>query len=502
MIAPTSIKTFFYANLILALLAAALVSCQSTAGRIQEGENPGVATGPEAEPGPGPEAPDAEPTPPPVGGNVIVDERPDRKGRPVRTYFYGAELIREKVEIDGVPVTRVSIVGGATIQHQGVYIMAPRIELVAGQKGRCVGGVTVRDPQNGVTIRALSADYDRSAQRVDRGGLPYLVARRGNATPTLVTTTAMVRDLAKNESILEGDVRIIHGEFTVLGDRGRLIDSENRLVLEDNPMILGRDQFFAGKHLIYYLNQKEIHLDGDIIQLGRQVENVVVESAPEPVAPRIVSLEVFARGGGRIPAPETAPRTERRVIDSVLSARRIIYRFPDGGERVTEVEGDVLLTRGDLLIQTPSLLADGNDFARIHTEKGVFMHDRKENIQVRAGTMEYARREETLRLEGDPQIDFFKKDSAEKTATLFGAVIERDFKSGRTQARGDVRIVRDTYTASGELATYHEDEDVVILEGDPRLKDRGGEISCEKVLLYPKKNRVLLLNRITGFRLD
>ena len=218
--------------------------------------------------------------------------------------------------------------------------------------------------------------------------------------------------------------------------------------------------------------------------------------------PRIVPLETFARNGGRTFDPDATRRTEKRAVLSLLSANRIVYRFADGLPPVTEVQGDVLLTRGGLLIRTPVLKADGDGFNRIYTQKGVFMHDRDQHIKVRAGSMEYGRKEETLRLESDPRIEFLEKDSEEITATLHGAVIERDFKAGRTQARGNVRIVREAYTASGELATYHEREDVVILEGDPRLKDKGGEISCEKVLLYPKKNRVLLLNRITGFRLD
>lgn len=449
------------------------------------------------------DVPPADAGPPADGQNVIVDEAPDRQGRPVRTYFYGAELIREKVEVDGIPVTRVSIVGGATIQHQGVYIVAPRIELVAGQKGRCVGGVTVRDPKNGVTIRAASAEYDRGQQRVELSGRPYLIQNRKGSKPTLVTTTAMVRDLAKSESILEGDVRIIQGEITIIGDRGRLIDAENRLILEDNPMIIGRDQFLVGKNLIYYLNNREIHLDGDVLQYGRQFEEVTVEAPPVKDSDRVIPLENFARNGARIFDPAGTRRTEKRAVLSLMSSQRIIYRFDAGGQGPqSEVQGDVLLTRGPLLIRTPSLLADGDDFSRIHTEKGVFMHDKEQHIKVRAGTMEFQRKEEHLRLESDPQIEFLKKDTGETTATLYGAVIERDFKEGRTQARGDVRIVRETYTASGELATYHEREDVVILEGDPRLKDQGGEISCEKVLLYPKKNRVLLMNRITGFRLD
>ena len=61
-----------------------------------------------------------------------VDNRPDRRGRAVRTFFSGGELIREKALVDGIEIQRVRIRGLATIDHGGVRIVAPEIVMDGG----------------------------------------------------------------------------------------------------------------------------------------------------------------------------------------------------------------------------------------------------------------------------------------------------------------------------------------------------------------------------------
>ncbi|MEQ9362859.1 MAG: hypothetical protein RIF32_01370, partial [Leptospirales bacterium] len=116
-----------------------------------------------------------------------------------------------------------------------------------------------------------------------------------------------------------------------------------------------------------------------------------------------------------------------------------------------------------------------------------------------AEVMDYQRDEELLRLEGDPEIEFYKKGTDEVEATLRGAVIQRDFAAESTAAWGGVEIERENFLATGEIATYYEDAEVIVLEGDPGLKDGASFVRCEKILFYPEKNRILLYNRIRGY---
>ncbi len=435
--------------------------------------------------------------------NFIVDESPDKRGRKVRTSFSGYELIREIKEDEfGIKTTIITIRGNATIRHEKVLITASKMTVVDGVRGELVGNVRIYDRESGLRVYAARADYDRDEQLVNLSGSPHLTVQQEGQKPTLVTCTKIVRDLAAKTATLDGDVRIHHDSWTVIGDAAVYYDQENRVVVKDNPLLFGERQFLSGDQITYNVKERTAFLEGrtTYISGGDGDDNVFGDVATGPPP----GLEEYTRKGGNIdrPAPSENDGEDGEVKDAgpfYLTADQIQHSFPRGEEPTTEVRGNVLMTRGEsLVIETPYLVALGRDFHTIHTEEGVQMTDRERGMYVEAGVMDYQSNEEMLRLEGNPFIDFLKKDGTVE-ATLSGAVIERDFADGSTSAWGDVRIERERYTATGEMATFYEDADVIVLEGEPGLEDGPSKIRAEKILFYPEKNRVLLYNRIRGY---
>lgn len=451
----------------------------------------------------------------------ITSTRPDKKGRRVSTAFSGYELIREVIEDDlGLTTVRITIRGNATIRHENVLITANRMVIEDGARGVLEGAVRIYDQSSGLRVYAARADYDRDEQLVNLTGQPYLTVQQGKNKPTLVTCTKISRDLAAKESTLDGDVRIHHDAWSILGDQGVYYDEDNRVVLEKNPFLFGRDQFLSGDRLIYEVEDRRVVLDGQIAFLSHAAGPTADPNAgdddasdEDDVPP---DLEEYARRGGSIavyesganaatgasskdPGDEIAEETATAPV-TVMTAKKIVHSFPADEEATTEVVGDVLMTRGEALeIRTPHLIALGQDFHTVHTEQGVEMLDRSQNMFVRADVMDYQKEEELLRLEGDPEIEFYKKGTDQIEATLRGAVIQRDFAAESTSAWGGVEIERENMLATGEIATFYEDADVIVLEGDPALKDGASFVRCEKILFYPEKNRILLYNRIRGY---
>ncbi len=483
---------------------------------IQDGENAGPGM-----------SDDGIDTPPTDSEQVVRSTKPDKKGRRVSTSFSGYELIREVIEDElGIKTVRITIRGNATIRHENVLITANRMVIEDGTRGKLQGAVRIYDRSSGLRVYAARADYDRDEQMVELSGSPYLTVRQGRNKPTLVTCTKISRDLEAKESVLDGDVRIHHDAWSILGDRGVYYDDENRVELTSNPFLFGRDQFLSGDRLIYEVEDRRVLLDGRIAFLSRQATGPAgiggaanqadgEGGSSAPLAP--VGLEEYARRGGGVPVlnengeviVREDPQSELAESDAeeaeaapvtALTADRIIHSFPADEEATTEVEGEVLMTRGAALeVRTPSMIALGRDFHTIHTEAGVEMRDRSQDMFVRAGVMDYQRDEELLRLEGDPEIEFYKKGTDDIEATLRGAVIQRDFAAENTSAWGGVEIERENFLATGEIATFYEDADVIVLEGDPGLKDGASSVRCEKILFYPEKNRILLYNRIRGY---
>lgn len=442
---------------------------------------------------------------------AIRSTKPDKKGRRVSTAFSGYELIREVIEDDlGITTVRITIRGNATIRHENVLITANRMVIEDGSRGKLEGGVRIYDRSSGLRVYAARADYDRDEQIIHLSGRPYLTVKQGRNKPTLVTCTKITRDLEAKESVLDGDVRIHHDGWSILGDRGVYYDEESRVVLEANPFLFGRAQFLSGDRLIYEVEDRRVLLDGQVTFLSRSADGPrgISENNSEAGDPaELTGLEEYVRRGGSV-SSDTADSSagidgedEPKIVPvTAMTAERIIHHFPTDEEASTEVTGEVLMTRGDALeIRTPHLVALGQDFHTIHTEQGVEMRDLSQNMFVRADVMDYQKDEELLRLEGDPEIEFYKKGTDEVEATLRGAVIQRDFAAESTSAWGGVEIERENYLATGEIATFYEDADVIVLEGDPGLKDGASFVRCEKILFYPEKNRILLYNRIRGY---
>ena len=433
-------------------------------------------------------------------GPAIVNNAPDRRGRPVTTTFSGFELIRENVLRDGLQVTRVTIRGNARIRHGGVDIRASRMAIEDGRFGALVGSVQVHDLESGTRIYGANATYNRDEQIVHLVGDPYMVVPgEGNRAPALVSTTRMTRDLAEKKSILDGDVRIRQDTWSLIGDRGEYTDENDTIVLEANPVILGLEQFMIGQRLVYEVNNRTIRLDGRVVHISR--------TAPASGEPRAnisedpPSLEQFARRPGQ---PTEREPGEPGDGKSVLSADQVVYRFPAGAEVRTRVQGEVLLTRGGFRLTAAYLDAIGQDFGTIRTAGGVDMRDSGERVRVVSNQMLYDRNRARMRLEGLPVpfIEFYAQDAeiaaAPPQATLYGSVIERDFDSRETLARGNVRIVREAYEASAETARYDEEAGIVLMQGNTALFDGRNRIQCEKIFFYPDENRILLHRNIRG----
>lgn len=438
----------------------------------------------------------------PIEGESLAETRPDRLGRAVTTVFSGYELIREVVEKDGLEVTRLTIRGAASIRHDQVLIQADRMVIEDGRYGRLDGAVRFTDRKSGARLFAARAEYFRDEQRAVLSGDPYILTRAaGEGGVTLVSCRGIVRDLAARTTTLDGDVRVIQDTFSMSGDRAVFTDDDRTLTVESNPLLFGRNVFLTGDRLIYETAERRIKLDGRVIYMSRTAP---ASRAEAPTGPP--DLEQFAREGGRSASAsegETA-EDERAANDvdlpSTLSGESLVHEFPREGPARTSMHGAVLLTRGEgLRLAAPEITAYGRDFALLHVDQGVDMLDRERGVQVRARVLDFDRKAELLRLEGEPEIAFLDRQTNEPRATLRGAVIERDFQSGATLAWGQVEIERDAYRAVGEMASYYEDQGVIVLEGNPGLRGAGNGVYAEKILFYPEKNRILLYNRIRGY---
>lgn len=430
--------------------------------------------------------------------DALYETTTDKKGKKIKTYFYGDELIREKIEIDGAAATRITIRGNALILHDDVRISAPRLVVDAGVRGRLLGGVRISDKKSGLTIRASTALYDRLKQQVELSGRPRIQIKNKGQPTTLITARRAIRDLAGRRTILEGDVRIFHDDLVLLGERGVYEDDTDKITLSKNPVILGPGQYFTGEALVYSTIAKKLLLGDQAIAVTAG-QNAPVLLAVEPE--KKPSLEQFARQGGVVAGePQANQSKAEKEAPSVLSADAIEYDFFQEDNAEAVVTGNVHYSREQLNIHAPVLRLRGKTAHVLDGPQGVKIIDG--GTRVTAGSMHYEQKTGILLLKDAPQMEFLDEENSEVTATLSATLLERNFERGTTLFRGDVSIQNESYRAVGELATYTESEEALLIEGSPAMEGEGGRMECERILIYPRTNRILLYNGLNGYALE
>jgi len=430
-----------------------------------------------------------EKSPSPPAENIIEEHSKSKSGKIVRTRFSGVELVREKVKVNGATVVRMTFRGGATIWHEGVTITAPEIVIMDGVKAVTKGGITIEDRKNGIRIRAAKGDYDKYQETVVLSGNPYMTVQKKGQKPTRITTTKMVRYLGQRKSVFDGDVRLFHEEWTILGDRGEMLDETSQIKILEVPYIFGDNRFLSGKNLKYMVKDRMIVLNDEVMFLSG--ENELDENRPFKPIP----LETFARNGGRL----STEADQKGASATQVSAENLLYNFSTDSYPVAEMNGNVLVTGTEIYAKTPFLRTKGEDFDTVYTDQGIEMIDKKENIHFTAGEMFYERKKRKMRLDLYPKMEFFNKESSMLDGTLEAAVIETDFNTENTVARGNVRIDRKDFSATGEIATYHKAKKVIVLEGDPSVTRGSGTIQSEKIFIYPETNRILFSRGLRGY---
>lgn len=427
------------------------------------------------------------------------------RGREIVTRFYGAELVRQRIYLNGKPEWRIQLRGNATITHGSVLIRAPSITIDAGKYGKMSGGVQIYDSENGIFIRASHGIYNRDKEIVQLLGLPYMRIKKSGQQTTHITCVRMERDLAAEVAYLKEDVRIHHSDYNILADIASYTDEKELIEIPGNPRILGKGEYLTGDRILYFTGEEKAILEGRTLYATYEPETIDTPNLEQyarthgPVSEKALqeAKEKARKTGQPIPEDKPEKKSEGPILQ-ILSADRIEHQFADKKNPVTRIEGNVVFTDPTRELHSPLLIGNGPSLATLSTDKGVEFIDKAENIRVKSREMEYRRQQQFLTLTGDPLVEFLDEETGEVTGTLTGAFIERDFQAEVTLARGNVELNRGQEKARGEIARYEEKAGYLEFIGNPRIYRDGSWIQCSLVRMYPDQDRIVFEKNIRG----
>ncbi len=401
----------------------------------------------------------------PLPQPVMTDNSATERRKSVPTRFYASELVREPVVVDGKPGFRLILRGNATIVHDDTTLRAPVIYLDPGNEGRLVGGVTITDRNQGITLRAAEGTYSRAREFVSIEGLPRLEIRQGGR-PVLVTTNVLRRDLAEKKSYMDGDVRMHGQKWSLLADQAVLSDDTGMMLLEKEPVLIGQNVYMSGGNIEYWSREQKVVLQ------DRPFARLIVEESRQNKQEESEDKEQAAR---RVPYD--------------LSAGRIEYRLEDKGEAL--LTGNVSITSEVRSLYGERFKLSGEGLSFIEADRGVKLVDTREKMELRARLMRYDTKKRWLWLSGTPVVELYEKNGTGLRARLEAAVIERDMDREIALARGNVHLQRKSEQAVAEIAVFREKEQTMDLTGRPFLLRGGVWVRCKKIRMLSDPDRIV-----------
>ncbi|PJZ26055.1 hypothetical protein CH352_05610 [Leptospira hartskeerlii] len=381
--------------------------------------------------------------------------------------FWGANaLTQEDREIQGLKVTIFSLEGGAWIQHKKVKLGANRIEVFGKEayKAFLKNGVHIEDQENGTVMRAGVGEYDKYSEMVYIKERPRLSFRDKTGKTTVISAKQIDRELSTKITKLHGGVIVNHPEVTIFCAEAVFKESEHLITTDPNPILISKNRYLSGKKLSFYTNESRILLE----------ENTVLFQSSEETK------------------KDPEGNEKKQTVLTILKGDKIESRPNEENDRTVMISGNATVLRKDIKITSDNIESVGKDSRIIKARKNIKVHDRENNLLLSGNVFDYFRNENYLHLTDEGKMEFLDKNSDQVTSTITAQEFERFLDQKETVIRGNIWIKSKSTEAQGEYATYFENDESVILEGNPRINRSGKILRAGKIVFYPREGRSIL----------
>ncbi len=396
-----------------------------------------------------------------------TDKADKKKKSKIPTNWGGSTLSQETKNIDGLDQTVYSLSGGAWIEHKKVKLTASKIEILGqdAYKGFLTGQTKVEDSENGINISSSNGTYDKFSETILLNGKTRFYYKDKKNQITKISCPNLSRNMSENITYFSNGVIIENSDFTIYSNSAKFIEKEKLLELEEKPFIFSKDSFIIGERASHKLNDKITEIEGTAFVIRQSLEN-------------------------------KKDSEEKEKVITYLTGDKIISI--DNEEPSTGLYGSAKLFRKNLEFSSNYIKSIGKSGEKIIAKENVEIFDKDNHSKMSGETLEYNKEKNYTHLTDNSKIEFLSKDNEEVQSTLTAVEIERFGNLKELVSRGDVEINSDKAILNGEFATYFEESEKLVLEGNPSISRDKKKIYCGRIILYPKKNKILLTDGLNA----
>ncbi len=413
----------------------------------------------------------------PLSKSEIAPSSKKRDRTPV--IWGGSTLTQEERTLNGFQMKAFILGGGAYITHKKIQLTAKEIEVIGDDAliGNLKGQVVVEDKENGATLIAGKGVYDKIAGTVSLENRPVLIHKKDGKT-VKIHCESIVRYLEDAKTVFSGKVIVTSLDFRVFGEDAVYFEKEDRIDLANEPFLFTDNRFLQGKTLSYFVKEGSISLAGDasIYQVGFESEKKKTDSRKKESS-----------------KTETADKEKPKVrVVTIFSGNELTHKNKSRMEESrTNMKGNAFMFRNDSEFRADEIESKRNN-SFINSKGNVSFLDKVNFYRMSGGFLEYNKEKGYSYLSEKPQIFFLDEKTLDEKGSLSAVFIERFDDKKEAVARGNVEIQTQTSFANGEFATFFEEEDKLVLEGNPSLTRDKTKVSAGKIIIYPNEDRAIL----------
>lgn len=197
------------------------------------------------------------------------------------------------------------------------------------------------------------------------------------------------------------------------------------------------------------------------------------------------------------PPPEEIEK-EKKLYPIHFSARQIIREkkylplIKEEGVMVT-LKGSARVNHAStqLYAQNIFVIGDNGEIALISDPLKII--DKENDTVLTAGYGEYRRYGQTAFIEKGPVVEY---GSGKGKLRMEADIMNHYFKTGITNAEGNVKVYKDEMTGYGKSATYERATQTVSLLGNPRIFDQENVYSADQMIFFRNEEKVLFKKNV------
>ncbi len=420
----------------------------------------------------------------------IQQTKDTKKRKNVVTYYYGDELIRQKILWKGKEDYNIILRGNALIIHEKTKIYAPEIIIDPDNNGKINGNLLVVEESQGLYLYAKGGIYNRDEEYIKISNNPYMKLIN-NDEEIIITTTEILRDISGKKIIFKNYIKMYGKDWFISADESIYYDETKQFILQTYPVLMGKDIYLTAKNIIYKSDEQKVLIEDQPIifnYIKTEVEEKNNKDNKQDIAES--QNQNLKRLNQQLPVNKEKKydsRKQNKEEKEVMTiyTDRIEYNLK---EKKGKLQGNILMVSKTKKIQGEEFLISGSGLEKIESYKKVIIEDKKENFYLESQYMMYDIKNKYLYLKNNPIIRIFEKENQNQIKEELSAkIIERDFNKEITIAKGDVFFKRGKEKAFSEYAYIDEKKETMLLTGNPLIKRGDTEIQCKKITIFKNK---------------